>query len=189
MLFRSRIASAEADIERLPMDQKSELAKLESDQAELAQRRAEIEGRRRYTLVAPVSGRIASLNVRKGYAVDSQRPIMAIVPEGAVLEAELFVPTSASAFVKAGQEVRLLYDAFPYQRFGSGSGRITRISQSSIAPSDTPSPMNAVEPVYIVRVALNNPSVTAFGERVALDRKSTRLNSSHSSVSRMPSSA
>ena len=28
--------------------------------------------------------------------------------------------------------------------------------------------MNAVEPVYIVRVALNNPSVTAFGERVAL---------------------
>jgi membrane fusion protein len=164
----SRIASAQADLERLPVDLDTEIARLESDRAELAQRRAEIEGRRRYSLVAPISGRITNLNVRKGYAVDAQKPVMAIVPEGAALEAELFVPTSASAFIKPGQEVRLLYDAFPYQRFGSGTGRITQVSQSSLAPGDMPTPMGLLEPVYVVRVTLNNATVTAFGDKVAL---------------------
>jgi len=163
-----RIASSEADLERLPMDLESEIAKLESDRAELAQRAAEIEGRRRYSLVAPIAGRIASLNVRGGYAVDQQRSILTIVPEGAALEAELFLPSSASAFVKAGQDVRLLYDAFPYQRFGAGSGRIVQVSQSSIAAKDAPQPLALNEPVYVVRVALNDPFVVAFGENVAL---------------------
>jgi membrane fusion protein len=164
----ARIASAEADIERLPIDLEIEIARLEAERAELAQHHADIEGRRRYALVAPISGRIANLNVRKGYAVDQQKALMAIVPEGAALEAELFVPSSASAFIRPGQNVRLLYDAFPYQRFGSGSGRVTQVSQSAIAPGDALTPLALPEPVYVVRVALSDPSVTAFGDRVAL---------------------
>lgn len=163
-----RIASAEADVERVPIDLDTEIARLESDRAELAQRRADIEGRRRYALVAPIAGRISNLNVRKGYPVDAQRPIMAIVPDGAALEVELFVPTSASAFIKPGQEVRLLYDAFPYQRFGSGMGRVTQVSQSALQSADAPMPLRLAESVYVVRVALTDPSVTAFGERIAL---------------------
>lgn len=164
----SRIAAAQSDLARLPVDLDTSIAQLEAARAELSQRRAEIEGRRGYSLVAPISGRIANLNVRKGYAVDAQKPVMAIVPDGAALEAELFVPTSASAFIKPGQEVRLLYDAFPYQRFGSGVGTIMQVSQSAVAPGDLATPQTFVEPVYVVRVRLRDVGVTAFGEKVAL---------------------
>ena len=45
------------------------------------------------------------------------------------------------------------------------------------------------EPGYIY-TRLNNPTTAVFEERIAaLDRKSTRLNSSHTDSSRMPSSA
>lgn len=164
----SRLAAAQSELERLPVDLDTSIAQLEAARAELAQRRAEIEGRRSYSLVAPISGRIANLNVRKGYAVDAQRPVMAIVPDGAALEAELFVPTSAAAFIKVGQEVRLLYDAFPYQRFGSGSGTIVQMSQSAVAPGDLATPQAFIEPVYVVRVRLADAAVTAFGDRVSL---------------------
>jgi membrane fusion protein len=118
--------------------------------------------------VAPISGRISNLNVRKGYAVDAQRLVMAIVPDGAALEAELFVPTSAAAFVKVGQEVRLLYDAFPYQRFGSGTGSIVQVSQNAVVPGDLATPQAFDEPVYVVRVRLGDATMTAFGEKVSL---------------------
>ncbi|MEQ1756633.1 MAG: HlyD family efflux transporter periplasmic adaptor subunit [Micropepsaceae bacterium] len=164
----SRLASAQSDLLRLPVDLETEIARLESARAELSQRRTEIEARQRYSLVAPISGRIANLNVRKGYAVDAAKPLMVIVPDGAALEAELFVPTSASAFIKNGQQVRLLYDAFPYQRFGSGTGSIVQMSQSSIAPGDAATPQVFGEPVYVVRVALANTTVMAFGDKVSL---------------------
>jgi len=164
----SRIASAQSDLARLPLDLDTSIAQLESARAELSQRRAEIEGRRSYSLVAPISGRIANLNVRKGYAVDAARPVMTIVPEGATLEAELFIPTSASAFIKPGQEVRLLYDAFPYQRFGSGAGSIVQVSQNAVVPGDLATPQAFAEPVYVVRVRLGDATMTAFGEKVSL---------------------
>ena len=164
-----RIASAEADVDQLPIDTEAELARFESDRAELAQRRAQIEGQQNYALIAPMAGRIANLNMRAGYAVvDQQKAVMAIVPDGASLEAELFVPSSASAFIKPGQKVRLLYDAFPHQRFGSGEGMVMRVSESTIAPTDSPAPLNLREPTYVVRVGLTDPTVTAFGEKVSL---------------------
>ncbi|MEQ1756537.1 MAG: HlyD family efflux transporter periplasmic adaptor subunit [Micropepsaceae bacterium] len=166
--LESRIASARSDLVRLPLDMDTSIAQLEATRAELAQRRAEVEGRRSYSLIAPISGRITNLNVRRGYAVDAQKPVMAIVPDGAALEAELFVPTIASAFIKSGQEVRLLYDAFPYQRFGSGTGTIMQVSQSAVAPGDMATPQTFAEPVYVVRVRLRDSAVTAFGEKVSL---------------------
>lgn len=75
---------------------------------------------------------------------------------------------SVAAFVKTGQYVRLLYDGFPYQRFGAGRGKVVQVSQSSIAAADAAAPLAFNEPVYVVRVSLTDPAVTAFGEQVAL---------------------
>ena len=50
-----------------------------------------------------------------------------------------------------------------------------------------------VESEVLVERALEEPEVVAFGQSFTMwplaDRKSTRLNSSHSEISRMPSSA
>jgi membrane fusion protein len=88
---------------------------------------------------------------------------MTIVPEGSSLHAEVYAPTRAIGFVEPGQEVRLLYDAFPYQRFGSFTGRIVRVSRAAIDPRDLSVPLHLEEAVYRIEVAPEAQSVDAFG--------------------------
>ena len=61
----------------------------------------------------------------------------------ACLQAELFIPVRAIGFVEVGQDVRVLFDAFPYQRFGTFHGRITKVSHTVLLASDVEAPVRA----------------------------------------------
>jgi membrane fusion protein len=149
-----------------------ERGRIEVVKAELAQRRAELEGRNSYTLRAPVDGRVTAVTVRNGDAVQPSRPLMAIVPEGVALEAELYVPTAAIGFVREGQEVRLRIDAFPYQRFGTTPARVSRVAQAPTiqnSPASRDANPTAREPevFYLVTAALGRSELAAFGRTFA----------------------
>jgi multidrug efflux pump subunit AcrA (membrane-fusion protein) len=47
------------------------------------------------------------------------------------LEAELMLPERGMALVRTGQPVKLLYDAFPYERYGAHYGTLRWLSPSS----------------------------------------------------------
>ena len=89
---------------------------------------------------------------------------MVIVPDKAELTAELYAPTRAVGFVDPGEETRLLYDAFPYQRFGSFGGKVTNISRIAIDPRESDIPFPFEEPVYRITVKLDRQAVKAFGD-------------------------
>jgi membrane fusion protein len=78
------------------------------------------------------------------------------------------VPSRAIGFVRPGQEVRLLYDAFPYQRFGSFAARVETISRQAVAGQETNAPFKIDEPVYRVIVVPDRQQVNAYGQRVGL---------------------
>jgi membrane fusion protein len=80
----------------------------------------------------------------------------------------LFVPTRAIGFVQPGQEVRILYEAFPYQQFGTYSGKVLKISQTILTKSDTFGPIELKEPVYKITAALDRPDIDAYGRRIPL---------------------
>jgi membrane fusion protein len=134
----------------------------------MRRRKAEIEGRQAYSITAPITGRVAALQVSIGEVADTRVPLMTILPEGGSLEADLYVPSRAVGFVKEGQEVRLLYDAFPYQRFGSYPGTVTMVTKTIIAPQEAATPFALDEPAYRVKVHLKEQEVDAFGEPVPL---------------------
>lgn len=134
----------------------------------LEQQRAELAGARSYVLFAPTAGRVTALRSTVGNAVAAGTPLMSIVPQAATLRAEAYVPSRAIGFVRAGQEVRLEYDAFPYQRFGSAKGAIASVSRIIIDPRETLIPVKVEEPVYKVEIALEQQSVLAFGARYPL---------------------
>jgi membrane fusion protein len=90
------------------------------------------------------------------------------VPAGGILQAEIYIPSRAMGFVKPDQEVRLLYDAFPYQRFGAYRGRVVRVSQAILASSDVPAVISAKEPVYRAVVALEKQTIEAEGQIIPL---------------------
>ena len=141
---------------------------LQAAVAELEGRLAETAGRRAYLLRAPVPGRVSALQARPGLAADPAVPLLAIVPSGTALQAELFVPVRAIGFVEPGQAVRLAYEAFPFQRFGLHGGRITSVSRSVLRPSELRAPIVMSEPSYRVTVALDRQSVEAFGKTFPL---------------------
>lgn len=117
---------------------------------------------------APVAGRVSSLQATVGKAADPRQLQLTIVPDGSVLRAELLVPTRAIGFVRPGQRVRILYDAFPYQRFGTYGGEVASVSQSIVTAADASGPLELREPSYRVAVALDRADVDAAGRRIAL---------------------
>jgi membrane fusion protein len=148
------------------MDEKIQLLRNELSSAE--QRIAEVNGRRAYIIRAPIAGYVSSLQASLGQAVDPQRLQVQIVPADSALQAELFVPARAIGFVKVGQDVRILYDAFPYQHYGAYHGRIIRVSQTVLTGTDISTPVTLREPGYRAVVALDRPDIDAFGKRIPL---------------------
>lgn len=121
------------------------------------------EGEREYALIAPLAGRITMVQTGEGRAVQGQTPLMAIIPDNAPLQANLYVPSRAIGFVREGAEVRLMYDAFPFQRFGSHPAHIVSISRLAIAGQETDAPFSIDEPVYKVTARLDAQRMSVAG--------------------------
>jgi membrane fusion protein len=90
---------------------------------------------------------------------------VSLLPQGSRLQAQLLVPSRAIGFIAPGDEVRLRYQAYPYQKFGHHLGRVLRISRSAITP---PNASAGADQVYRVLVELKQQSILAYGKREAL---------------------
>ena len=166
--LRARLTDVEHQLAMFPQDVALRVSRLESQLADIAQREAELEGRRAYLVKAPVAGTIASIRDLPGAVVSPQQPLASILPAGSELEAELFVPSRAAGFVAAGQPVRLLYAAFPYQQFGSHEGVIRHIAPTITPAAEADVPFSLAEPSYRVAVRLESQQVLAFGRSFSL---------------------
>jgi membrane fusion protein len=144
------------------------LAELDDRRDALRRERIEVGGRVEFWLRAPRDGRIASLAVVPGEPARPGRDLMTLLAPDARMHAVLLVPSRAIGFVTPGQEVRLLYDAFPYTRFGTHGGEVVSVGGSILAPEELDAPARALEPVYKVRVRPRADAVAAFGRDVPL---------------------
>lgn len=162
--IEARITAIGHELDRLPIEQEEARGDLLARRRSLERQRLELQGRREMTITAPIAGRVTALQAAVGEQTGN-RPLLAIIPEGGRLEAELLVPARAIGFVRSGQEVRLAYDAFNYRRFGLAKGRVTAISRTILRPDEVPAPVVLDRPVYRVTVALSRESVVAYGRK------------------------
>jgi membrane fusion protein len=165
---QGELSEVRFNLEQLPFAQEDRIQSLRNDLSAVEQRIAEVTGRSAYIVRAPLGGRISSLQASAGQQADPRHPQLQIVPAGSPLQAELFIPVRAIGFVAVGQDVRLLFDAFPYQRFGTFHGRITNVSQTVLLASDVDSPVTLKEPAYTATVSLDRPDVFTHGKKIPL---------------------
>lgn len=158
---RSQIASISAETAQGAVE-------IQSSLQGIVQQQAQLQGEQAYVITAPIAGRITTLQTAVGRTANPNVPLMVIVPDGSELKAELFAPTRAIGFVKPGQETRILFDAFPYQRFGSFGGKVERVSRTIIDPRETEVPIKLEEAFYRVNVRLEAQKVEGYGEAVPL---------------------
>jgi membrane fusion protein len=147
---------------------KNQEAAIEGEISTKEQELTEYESRRNIVITAPSDGTVTTILASGGQNANAGNPLLSILPDGAVLEAQLLVPSRAIGFIALDQTVALRYQPFPYQRFGSYRGRIKEISRTLITPKDADLPVNLEESVYRVTVALDAQRVKAYGEDLPL---------------------
>ena len=165
---RNQLIESRYTLEQLPIITAEKIHVLRSDLSAIEQRFAEINARRAYVIRAPTSGRVSTVQATVAQIADPKRMQLEIIPLDASLQAELFFPTRAFGFVRVGQEVRILYDAFPYQKFGTYRGRVQKVSQTILTGSDIFGPITLKEPAYRVTASLERPDIDAYGHKISL---------------------
>jgi len=166
---RARMEQFSLRLKQLPVETDSKIARLRGQIIEISTREVEFQGRETYVIKAPVSGRITSITAGTvGQSVLPQQPILTIVPENSRLTAELFVPSRAIGFVEKDQDVRLLYAAFPYQRFGSFPAKVSKVTSTILSPDEVFAPFKIEEPVYRVTANLASETVAVDSQAIAL---------------------
>ena len=165
---RTQLTDARHTLEQFPIVAAERVRLLRSDLSLIDQRVAEVNGRRAYVIKAPTSGRVSTLQATVGQIADPRHMQLVIIPLDSTLQAELFFPTRAFGFVRPGQQVRILYDAFPYQKFGTYRGSVTKVSHTILTGNETTGPITLKEPAYRVTAALERPDIDAYGLKMPL---------------------
>jgi len=156
-----------SELASLPMRQHNALAQLERLLASTDQEWAESEGKRRVAVTAPESGTATGVMTEVGQTVDGSRPLISIMPNGASLQAHLYVPSRAIGFIRPGDQVQLRYQAYPYQKFGHAVGTVASVSRTALSANEVTGDhqgANNSEPVYLINVRLSRQTVIAYGK-------------------------
>lgn len=163
--LRAQKAEAQSELRQLPTKLEQRLADLRTSNIEIdKQRLAALQGSV-VVLTAPFDGVIAVIQAKPGQTMNAQQPVMKVLGADTRLEAELYAPTQAIGFAEVGQEVRLMYDAFPYEQYGTARGTIREISQTVLSPAEVTAPLRLDAATYRIRVALDDQDIAAFGKR------------------------
>ena len=149
-----------------------QINQLRREQAQLNNQLSQIKTSYQFTITASHTGIVTAIQAVEGETISQafaqSRPLIQILPEGAELVAELLLPTRSAGFIVKGQQSRLRFAAFPYQRFGFVESEITRIDQSLVIPNEMQIPVAINEPVYRLRAKLNKQSIQAYGKEFPL---------------------
>lgn len=162
---RTNLAQARIEGRRAKAEDASAQAEIAKSRAELMEKRASFASEGEIILTAERAGRVTALAARPGQTTAPGSQLAILLPAGANLTAELWVSSKAIGFVRKGDRVRLMYDAFPYQRFGVGGATITEIADAPVSPVDLPAgvePRETKESLYRVVATLDRQSVAAY---------------------------
>ena len=155
----------------LSLTQQNQLAQINRTLISTKQELTESEAKRSLVITASESGIATAVTADVGQAVGINKPLVSIVPQGSVLQAQLYAPSKAIGFVSQGDTVLLRYQAYPYQKFGHAKGVVLSVSKTALPSSemtniDIPTTGSTVntEPLYRIVVKLNQQTIQAYGK-------------------------
>jgi len=176
-MLQQELMATKEELLSLPLKQQNHIAQIERAIGTIDQELTESEAKRTLVVLAPRAGIVSAMVMEAGQLTDGTRPLLTLVPQGAMLQANLFAPGRAIGFMKPGDAVLLRYQAFPYQKFGQYRGRLLSISRSAMTANElaiiggnVPSidPGQGSELYYRIVVALESQKVMAYGQAQAL---------------------
>lgn len=161
--FRSRRADT---LNQLQREAFSELGSVRAEIAEVDESILRLKARvDRLVIKAPNRGYVQDLKIQTvGQVIQPGALLMQIVPDDAPLEAEIRISPKDIGHVKTGQQVNMRIGSYDYTRFGYVTGKLERISASSVTSEDT----KDNKTYYRAWVSLDQPYVGANPGRYPL---------------------
>ncbi|KKO45710.1 hypothetical protein WG68_08305 [Arsukibacterium ikkense] len=153
--------------QQLPIDHQATMAQLENQISELRNQLTRLEHEHSSVIRAPKAGTVSGILPRAGHFINVGSIVLSLLPEGDELEAIVYVPTSAIAFIELGQDVRLRFHAFPYERFGVHLGKVHEVSDTVLLPGEVEA-LTLQEPSYRIRVRLSSQKIQAYNRQLPL---------------------
>ncbi len=146
-----------AEAARIAAEARAEEARLTATAAQTEERAAQVLAGSEIVLRARIAGEVSILRARPGGAVTAGETLAVLSPPGSEFQAEVWAPSRAVGFLRPGDPVKLMYDAFPYQKFGMARGRVAAVSGAPLPAAGDG------EPLYRVLVELDRQTQPAFG--------------------------
>ena len=113
------------------------------------------EWKQKYLLIAPIDGKIAFATfLQENQQLQANQIICFINPENTQYYAEVYIPQTNFGKVRTGQEVLLKFPSYPFQEYGSVSGKIDFISNIN------------TDSGYLAKVILPNGLNTSYKKQV-----------------------
>ncbi len=153
------------ELQRIPYQEEKQALQLTLQLSSINKQITELNGRRARVINAPVSGRVSAVQAGTGMAVEPQTPLLSIIPAGTELESVLLVPSKAAGFIEPGLQVRLMFDAFPHQQFGTFPAVLRSVADSPITGTELRAPIRPNTPVFVARAVLQEGAVNAMGQQ------------------------
>lgn len=112
------------------------------------------------SLTAPVSGVVQQLAFHsEGGVVMEGQPIMILAPLNDTIEVDAMVANKDIGFVKAGQDVVVKIESFPYTRYGYLTGKVQHVSLDAIEDEKLGLIFNARVALDQQKIMIENTSV------------------------------
>jgi membrane fusion protein len=123
-----------------------EIDALKTKILEINEKLANSEARRSIEIRAPKAGMVTTIVGHPGQVVSTGSPMLKIVPQPAIMYAELLAPSNAISFIHQSDRVLLRYSAFPYQKFGEYWGTVVTVSDAALTPEEVQSLLTGAQP-------------------------------------------
>ncbi len=160
--LQQQLKSNQAALVQLPTRTELSVAEAEQNLAQIEGSLIRNDRDRESLIVASADGVIASITAQLGQTLSAGQSVVTLVPKGEMLMAHLFVRSSAMGFLETDTEIALLYESYPFQKFGAFRGKVYSISKSPISSSEiselggTPT---SDEKLYKITVAIPSQQV------------------------------
>ncbi|OJV02035.1 MAG: hemolysin secretion protein D [Nitrobacter sp. 62-23] len=126
--------------------------------------------RKLIVLTAPADAIVLEVaNRTVGSVAREAETLFVLVPRNVPLQAEVDVEGRDIGQVEVGQPVRIKYEAYPFQKFGTGSGTVRVVSHDAFAPDAKNEPAHRIQaPYYRVLVDVADTKLRRQPEHMQL---------------------
>jgi HlyD family secretion protein len=121
-------------------------------------------------LTAPADAVVLDLAQRSvGSVVKEAEPIVTLVPLNVPLEAEVSINSRDIGRIATDKEARVKFDAYPFQKYGTASGKVRTVSRDTFTPSQQDAVANqSSSPFFKARILLADTRLGTTGDPIRL---------------------